>query len=183
MSFRAVYSGFRRFTAGLTIPLVGENRFTVGKVNPGRRSPPVVWTCRARRRAGFPPAQSLSFPSGGGERRGDGLRVPSSEGPLRPSRCMRLASASGFCQLCAPHAGRRRQRRSLPRVYLLAFFLRGISPCFCLPLGSLPSCAPPPAGCAHRRRCTPEGRYLAWHTLHRRFAPSSDKSSREGNTR
>jgi len=41
---------------------------------------------------------------------------------------MRLASASGFCQLCAPHAGRRRQRRSLPRVYLLAFFFaRNIS--------------------------------------------------------
>ena len=34
LSFRAVSSGFRRFTAGLPIPLVGENRFTVGKVNP-----------------------------------------------------------------------------------------------------------------------------------------------------
>ena len=104
-----------------------------------RRSPPVVWTCRARRCAGFPPAQSLSFPSGGGERRGDGLRVPSSEGPLRLSPCMRLASASGFCQLRCPHAGQaRRQRRSLPRVISLLLFAL---------TGSLPSCGPhrPPA--------------------------------------
>ena len=39
MPFRAVSSGFRRFTAGLPIPLVGENRFTVGKVNPDRDPP------------------------------------------------------------------------------------------------------------------------------------------------
>src|SRR6185312_14243562 len=40
LSFRAVSSGFRRFTAGLPIPLVGENRFTVGKVNPATGSFP-----------------------------------------------------------------------------------------------------------------------------------------------
>src|SRR6185312_3882171 len=39
LSFRTVSSGFQRFTAGLSIPLVGENRFTVGKVNPAHETP------------------------------------------------------------------------------------------------------------------------------------------------
>ena len=47
LSFRAVSSGFRRFTAGLPIPLVGENRFTVGKVNPGVGS---MFTCQNENR-------------------------------------------------------------------------------------------------------------------------------------
>ena len=56
LSFRAVSSGFRRFTAGLPIPLVGENRFTVGKVNPvcmWERGPFIMsakwgWGCRKK---------------------------------------------------------------------------------------------------------------------------------------
>src|SRR6185437_4677932 len=51
LSFRAVSSGFRRFTAGLPIPLVGENRFTVGKVNP---APPLEYAVVKLCRSGAP---------------------------------------------------------------------------------------------------------------------------------
>jgi hypothetical protein len=89
----------------------------------------------------------LSFLGRGRESQG-GRWAPSSEGPLRLSPCMRLASASGFCQACCPcsqvgaGAGKA-AARSLPRVisFLLPWTCRVARHCF-----------------GHKHRCTPDER-------------------------
>lgn len=117
-------------------------------------TPPVVWTCRARRHVAFPPPAAiaiLSFPSAEGKGvthslrgrgRGDGLRVPRSRyGPtaqLLHAACFRLGVLFFVRQTCCPCI---QQAQPTPAV------CRALSPCFCsrCPQSAEPSCAPPVA--------------------------------------
>jgi hypothetical protein len=115
-------------------------------------TPPVVWTCRARRHVAFPPPAAiaiLSFPSAEGkgvtqpQREGEGRWAPSSEEPLRAHRsaaacCLLPPRGFVFCQTCCPCI---QQAQPTPAV------CRALSPCFCsrCPQSAEPSCAPPVA--------------------------------------
>ena len=98
-------------------------------------TPPVVWTCRARRHVAFPPPAAIAilyFPSAEGkgvtqpQREGEGRWAPSSEEPLRAHRsaaacCLLPPRGFVFCQtgLLPMHPAGAADARSLPRVISL----------------------------------------------------------------